>query len=65
MLSRDDVSGDMHRGATSRELGIDLLQGSYLTHPQEQLRTGDEEVAQMAQRSLSPLGGERVARTAG
>jgi len=55
----------MRRGAMSRELGIDLLQGSYLTHPQEQLRTGDEEVAQMAQRSLSPLGGERVARTAG
>ncbi|PYQ51046.1 MAG: hypothetical protein DMF59_09110 [Acidobacteria bacterium] len=28
-----------------RELGIDLLQGYYLAHPQEQLRTGDAEVA--------------------
>src|SRR4051794_5550256 len=35
-----------------RELGIDLLQGYYLAHPQEQLRLGDEEVAQMANRSL-------------
>ena len=35
---------------TCRELGIDLLQGYYLAHPQEQLRTGDEEVAQMARR---------------
>jgi EAL domain-containing protein (putative c-di-GMP-specific phosphodiesterase class I)/CheY-like chemotaxis protein len=31
---------------TCRELGIDLLQGYYLAHPQEQLRVGDEEVAQ-------------------
>ncbi len=29
-----------------RELGIDLLQGYYLAHPQEQLRAGDDEVAQ-------------------
>jgi EAL domain-containing protein (putative c-di-GMP-specific phosphodiesterase class I)/CheY-like chemotaxis protein len=28
-----------------RELGIDLLQGYYLAHPQEELRLGDEEVA--------------------
>jgi EAL domain-containing protein (putative c-di-GMP-specific phosphodiesterase class I)/FixJ family two-component response regulator len=27
-----------------RDLGIDLIQGYYLAHPQEQLRTGDEEV---------------------
>jgi EAL domain-containing protein (putative c-di-GMP-specific phosphodiesterase class I)/DNA-binding response OmpR family regulator len=27
-----------------RELGIDLLQGYYLAHPQEELRLGDEEV---------------------
>ncbi len=32
-----------------RALGIDLLQGYYIAHPQEQLRTGDAEVA----RSLS------------
>ncbi len=31
---------------TCRELGIDLLQGYYLAHPQEQLRIGDAEVAQ-------------------
>jgi EAL domain-containing protein (putative c-di-GMP-specific phosphodiesterase class I) len=31
---------------TCRELGIDLLQGYFLAHPQEQLRTGDAEVAQ-------------------
>ncbi len=30
---------------TCRELGIDLLQGYYLAHPQEELRLGDEEVA--------------------
>src|SRR5438132_9021825 len=30
---------------TCRDLGIDLLQGYYLAHPQEQLRTGDAEVA--------------------
>jgi len=30
---------------TCRELGIDLLQGYYLAHPQEELRAGDEEVA--------------------
>src|SRR6266852_1268207 len=29
-----------------RNLGIDLLQGYYLAHPQEQLRSGDDEVAQ-------------------
>jgi len=29
-----------------RELGIDLIQGYYLAHPQEELRVGDEEVAQ-------------------
>ena len=29
---------------TCRELGIDLLQGYYLAHPQEELRLGDEEV---------------------
>ncbi|PYQ62650.1 MAG: hypothetical protein DMF58_01150 [Acidobacteria bacterium] len=31
---------------TCRELGIDLLQGYFLAHPQEQLREGDAEVAQ-------------------
>jgi EAL domain-containing protein (putative c-di-GMP-specific phosphodiesterase class I)/CheY-like chemotaxis protein len=30
---------------TCRELGIDLMQGYYIAHPQEQLRTGDAEVA--------------------
>ncbi len=30
---------------TCRELGIDLLQGYYLAHPQEELQLGDEEVA--------------------
>jgi EAL domain-containing protein (putative c-di-GMP-specific phosphodiesterase class I) len=30
---------------TCRELGIDLLQGYYLAHPQEQLQLGDDEVA--------------------
>jgi len=34
---------------TCRDLGIDLMQGYYIAHPQEQLRTGDAEVA----RSLS------------
>jgi EAL domain-containing protein (putative c-di-GMP-specific phosphodiesterase class I) len=29
-----------------RNLGIDLVQGYYLAHPQEQLRSGDDEVAQ-------------------
>ena len=29
-----------------RELGIDLLQGYYLAHPQEEPRLGDAEVAQ-------------------
>ncbi len=32
---------------TCRDLGIDLMQGYYLAHPQEQLRLGDAEVAQM------------------
>jgi len=31
--------------ATCRELGIDLLQGYYFAHPQEELRLGDAEVA--------------------
>jgi len=31
---------------TCRALGIDLLQGYYLAHPQQQLRVGDAEVAQ-------------------
>src|SRR5207248_7015732 len=35
---------------TCRDLGIDLMQGYYLAHPQEQLRTGDDEVAQMVDR---------------
>jgi EAL domain-containing protein (putative c-di-GMP-specific phosphodiesterase class I)/CheY-like chemotaxis protein len=35
---------------TCRELGIDLLQGYYLAHPQEELRLGDAEVRQ----SLAP-----------
>jgi len=30
---------------TCRELGIDLLQGYYLAHPQEELKSGDAEVA--------------------
>jgi EAL domain-containing protein (putative c-di-GMP-specific phosphodiesterase class I)/GGDEF domain-containing protein len=38
---------------TCRELGIDLIQGYYLAHPQEQLRLGDAEVAQ----SLAQVGG--------
>ncbi|HVG23389.1 MAG TPA: EAL domain-containing protein [Thermoanaerobaculia bacterium] len=29
---------------TCRDLGIDLLQGYYLAHPQEEIRLGDEEV---------------------
>jgi len=33
---------------TCRELGVDLLQGYYLAHPQELLRTGDAEVANLA-----------------
>src|SRR5207237_654885 len=33
-----------------RDLGIDLMQGYYLAHPQEQLRLGDAEVAQMVGR---------------
>jgi EAL domain-containing protein (putative c-di-GMP-specific phosphodiesterase class I) len=37
---------------TCRELGIDLMQGYYIAHPQEQLRTGDAEVA----RSLGGFG---------
>jgi EAL domain-containing protein (putative c-di-GMP-specific phosphodiesterase class I)/PleD family two-component response regulator len=32
---------------TCRDLGIDLMQGYYLAHPQEQLRLGDAEVAEM------------------
>jgi EAL domain-containing protein (putative c-di-GMP-specific phosphodiesterase class I)/CheY-like chemotaxis protein len=32
---------------TCRDLGIDLLQGYYLAHPQEQLGTGDAEVASL------------------
>jgi EAL domain-containing protein (putative c-di-GMP-specific phosphodiesterase class I) len=31
---------------TCRDLGIDLLQGYYLAHPQEQLQQGDAEVAE-------------------
>jgi EAL domain-containing protein (putative c-di-GMP-specific phosphodiesterase class I) len=33
---------------TCRELGIDLIQGYYFAHPQEELRLGDEEVGQKA-----------------
>ena len=33
-----------------RDLGIDLMQGYYLAHPQEQLRLGDAEVAEMVGR---------------
>ena len=32
--------------ATCRDLGIDLIQGYYFAHPQEDLTLGDEEVAQ-------------------
>src|SRR5205085_865070 len=39
---------------TCRDLGIDLLQGYYLAHPQEQLRLGDAEVAQMIGRRQAP-----------
>lgn len=42
-----------------RNLGIDLLQGYYLAHPQEQLRSGDDEVAQSLaamERSQAPGG---------
>jgi len=35
--------------AACRDLGVDLMQGYYIAHPQEQLRSGDAEVA----RSLS------------
>jgi EAL domain-containing protein (putative c-di-GMP-specific phosphodiesterase class I)/DNA-binding response OmpR family regulator len=40
---------------TCRELGIDLLQGYYLAHPQEQLRLGDAEVAEMIGRRRSAV----------
>src|ERR1043166_8385242 len=33
---------------TCRDLGIDLIQGYYFAHPQEELQRGDEEVAQKA-----------------
>ncbi|MEA2572648.1 MAG: hypothetical protein QOI24_4649 [Acidobacteriota bacterium] len=39
-----------------RELGIDLIQGYYLAHPQEQLRIGDDEVAQ----SLAAIAGAKA-----
>src|SRR5204862_1748833 len=32
---------------TCRDLGIGLMQGYYLAHPQEQIRLGDAEVAEM------------------
>src|SRR5256714_1899479 len=39
---------------TCRDLGIDLMQGYYLAHPQEQLRLGDAEVAEMVGRRRQP-----------
>jgi EAL domain-containing protein (putative c-di-GMP-specific phosphodiesterase class I)/GGDEF domain-containing protein len=36
-----------------RELGIDLLQGYFLAHPQEKLEAGDEEVAASLRRVVS------------
>ena len=39
---------------TCRDLGIDLIQGYLLAHPQEQLRTGDAEVAQSV-RAMTPV----------
>ena len=33
---------------TCRDLGIDLIQGYYFAHPQEELQLGDEEVASKA-----------------
>jgi len=41
---------------TCRELGIDLLQGYFLAHPQEQLPAGDAEVAQSVG-ALTAVGG--------
>ncbi|HEV7764053.1 MAG TPA: EAL domain-containing protein, partial [Thermoanaerobaculia bacterium] len=35
---------------TCRDLGIDLIQGYYFAHPQEELSTGDAEVAALASR---------------
>jgi EAL domain-containing protein (putative c-di-GMP-specific phosphodiesterase class I) len=35
--------------ATCKELGIDLLQGYYFAHPQEELSAGDAEVARSRQ----------------
>ena len=45
-----------------RDLGIDLLQGYYLAHPQEHVQTGDAEVAQSLaaiQQSAAPTQGEQ------
>ena len=39
---------------TCRDLGIDLIQGYYFAHPQEELRLGDEEVEQ-ANRTPLPV----------
>ena len=49
---------------TCRNLGIDLLQGYYLAHPQEQLKVGDAEVARLVARTPLPAGGERDRREA-
>lgn len=38
---------------TCRELGIDLIQGYYLAHPQEELRLGDAEVTESLARAAS------------
>ena len=35
-----------------RDLGIDLIQGYYFAHPQEELTRGDEEVADTARRAM-------------
>jgi EAL domain-containing protein (putative c-di-GMP-specific phosphodiesterase class I)/PleD family two-component response regulator len=43
---------------TCRDLGIDLIQGYYIAHPQEDLAAGDAEVAQArAMRDPAPLPG--------
>jgi EAL domain-containing protein (putative c-di-GMP-specific phosphodiesterase class I)/CheY-like chemotaxis protein len=40
---------------TCRELGIDLIQGFYFAHPQEDLRLGDAEVARSKARALATV----------
>lgn len=44
-----------------RDLGIDLLQGYYFAHPQQETRIGDEEVAQSIRSAAAKAGTSRVA----